>query len=96
VNGKGGVATEPITGLSARRRAEANEGAGSAQARAESKQENATYKLKFKIKVKSKNFLMGPWKNGNPNPGFPLSHRPDSLRREEKTRAQTCPFTQTT
>jgi hypothetical protein len=25
----------------------------------------------------------GPWKSGNPKTGFPLSHRPDSLRRKE-------------
>jgi hypothetical protein len=24
-----------------------------------------------------------PWKNGNPKPGFPLSHRTDGLRRKE-------------
>jgi hypothetical protein len=24
----------------------------------------------------------GPWKSGNPKPGFPLSHRPDSLRQQ--------------
>ena len=26
----------------------------------------------------------GPWKSGNPKPGFPLSHRPECLRRKEK------------
>src|SRR5438128_5494169 len=26
----------------------------------------------------------GPWKSGNPKAGFPLSHRPDSLRRKEE------------
>jgi hypothetical protein len=41
-------------------------------------------------KTKDKNFFCGPWKSGNPNPGFPLFHRPDSLRRKEKTK----PFTQ--
>ena len=28
--------------------------------------------------------MTGPWKSGNPKPqGFPLSHRPDGLRRKE-------------
>src|SRR6185295_4478259 len=27
----------------------------------------------------------GQWKSGNPQPGFPLSHRPDRLRRKEKS-----------
>jgi hypothetical protein len=40
----------------------------------------------------------GPWESGNPKPGFPLSHSPDSLRRkensiQEKSAIQT-PFTQ--
>jgi len=26
----------------------------------------------------------GPWKGGNPKPGFPLFHRPECLRRKEK------------
>jgi hypothetical protein len=39
----------------------------------------------------------GPWENGNPKPGFPLSHSPDRLRRKEKTSKRTLiakPFTQ--
>ena len=31
----------------------------------------------------------GRRKSGNPNPGFPLSHRPDSLRRKERTAVYT-------
>jgi len=27
----------------------------------------------------------GPWKSGNPKPGFPLFHSPDSLRRKENS-----------
>src|SRR5438105_3261003 len=33
----------------------------------------------------------GPWENGNPKPGFPLSHRPDSLRRKEGDRFEQAP-----
>src|SRR5262249_15662756 len=29
--------------------------------------------------------IVGPWKSGNPTAGFPLSHRPDSLRQQGKT-----------
>src|SRR5690348_2461496 len=31
---------------------------------------------------KKRNGKCGPWKSGNPRPGFPLSHRPDSLRQQ--------------
>src|SRR5580704_7655559 len=31
----------------------------------------------------------GPWKSGNPRSGFPLSHRPECLRRKEKTAVYT-------
>lgn len=30
------------------------------------------------------NWNCGPWKSGNPQTGFPLSHRPDSLRQQGK------------
>jgi hypothetical protein len=48
--------------------------------------------LKIENGKQRQEFLYGRWKSGNPKPGFPLSHRPDSLRRKDKTR----PFTQTT
>ena len=40
----------------------------------------------FPKKLQNKNtFVCGRWKSGNPTAGFPLSHRPDSLRRKVKT-----------
>jgi hypothetical protein len=48
---------------------------------AQRRKKNPIANLKRNTKTKKK---CGPWKSGNPNPGFPLFHRPDSLRRKEK------------
>jgi hypothetical protein len=54
---------------------------------------HSSKKTHFKIERRTpkQEFLSGRWESGNPKTGFPLSHRPDSLRRKEKTK----PFTQT-
>src|SRR4051794_7912494 len=41
--------------------------------------------LSVGLKTKTKDFQMGRWESGNPKAGFPLSHRPDSLRRMVKS-----------
>ncbi|MGH9661166.1 MAG: hypothetical protein ACRD96_21645, partial [Bryobacteraceae bacterium] len=35
------------------------------------------------LNLKNRTRSCGPWKSGNPKAGFPLFHRPDSLRRKE-------------
>src|SRR6478609_3684021 len=73
----------------ARRRARAGGARSNARDQGVASEKGCCLLLFYKLERPKTKKNCGPWKSGNPKPGFPLSHRPECLRRKEKTAVYT-------